>query len=316
MRSPWGRLQSIWTGGDGSRWVLSDPSHGVFLTQGGVEGLGMPKFDLYKTSSPARPGSRYRGSRAQDRDAFWPLYVYSDSSSAEWRERDRAFWATMDPDVAGVWTIIDTEGRSRSLRCRFSESDDTFERDPFQFGWQLYGITLTAEEPFWFGEPQYRSVVAETPVDFFGAGAPPFHISVGNTLANASIDNPGENDAPLLYVLDGPWDSGASVGVGTDATVYGAAIATGKSVVIDTHPGLEGASLIDTPDAAAFPPGSQEWLDEVSRRYLVGTDVFTSLTSVALGVRVAPGESKPLAFTATGGGAIRTVLTPTYRRAW
>jgi hypothetical protein len=306
-----------WTGWDGSVWPITDSGSGVFVTDGGIKGLHMPPFDRWTSTSPMLAGSRYLGSKATERECFWPLFLYSDVSSDEWLERDAAFWASLRPDEVGVWSV--TAGKvTRTLKCRFVESDDAFTRDPVSRGWNLYGITLVAEQPFWTGALEVRSFTNEQPVAFFGAEHSPvpetalLFISSGSTLASAEIDNPGDEEGWPVFVLDGPWDSGASVGVGSGVTAYNAAVAAGSSVVIDNRPGLRRVEEIATPTAK---PGTVEWWDAVN---VSGTDRISNVdpSQFALGVSVPRKATSPLAIEATGAGAVHVALEPLYHRAF
>jgi hypothetical protein len=309
------RLHMSWVGWDGGEWDITDPQSGVFLTQGGVRGLDAVTPAPWSSSSPALDGSRYRGERIPERECFWSLYVYSDESSQEWLERDRAFWRTMRRGKVGRWTVQTPDGTQRWLDLRFTEVDQGFERDPVAFGWHLYGVRLTAWQPYWAGELVTRSFANEPPVPFYASehvSPDPgslFYISSGSTLALAAIDNPGDVDAYPIFVFDGPWEAGASAGIGSDVTVYGASVAAGKSVVIDTRPDRLGAKQIDTPTADV---GSDAWLVAVEAD---GVDVFTSLSSLASSV-VPSGEDAPLAISATGQGSVHVAVLPLYERAW
>lgn len=310
------RLSMTWTGWDGSVWPLTDPSSGAFVTDGGVRGLHMPPVQRYTSESPALSGSRWRANRTQERECFWPVYVYSDVSSEEWLERDRAFWRSLDPSRYGTWTVSTPEGQSRFLRCHLSESDDSFDRDPAAFGWHLYGVTLMAEQPYWTGAVHRRSFQNDPPVPFYGADHSPvpvddlFFISSGSSTASATIDNPGDIDAWPVFVLDGPWDAGASVGIDGNVTTYGDSIPAGQSVVVDTRPDRLGAKQISTPTAD---PGSDAWMDALDAP---GTDKFTSLTALALNVSVAAGDNVPLDVTVSGQGTLHVAVQPLYYRAW
>lgn len=313
-------LSMTWTGWDGSVWELTQSSAGVFLTDGGVRGLHMPPVQRYTSQSPSVPGSRWRGSRTGERECFWPLFVYSDESSQAWLERDRAFWRTMRPDQLGTWSVTDPGGVTRSLACRFSDSEDSLTRDPVAFGWNLYGITLVAEQPFWSGPPVVRSFTAGAGVPFFGGvgepGGPPFYPSRGNTAASAKVDNPGDVDVYPVYVLNGPVDSGATVGVGSKVTTYGAAVVAGKSVVIDHRPGRRGARQIDTPTVS---PESAEWWALIDAAVDSGDDMIRAgnVTQANFQVApIAPGEAQALAINFTGTGAIHVGLNPLHYRAY
>lgn len=288
---PWPGCSQTWTGWDGSLWQISgDPSSGVRLKEG-VRGLAMPQWQRYSTLSPAVPGSRHRGSVASDREVLWPLGVYNDVGSAEWIAYDRAFWRTMHPDRPGLWRFTSPTGQTRSLPCRFvTDGQHTFRTDPSRMGWQLYAVALLADEPFWQGEPIVRSFKAAAPAPFFGAGAPSFAISSGSTLANATIDNPGDEPSFPVWTLEGPFTS-ATVGVDGRSIVVPFALAAGQSLVIDPRP---------TEQTAIDQAG-------VERTGQLGAVDFAA---------VPPGVSVPLTLSMVGTGTVTAELTPLYFRAW
>lgn len=310
----WARAKHTWTGWDGAVWEISDPSTGVFLTQGGVRGLHLPPHNRYTKDSPALHGTRHQGSRVLERECFWPLYVYSDAGSAGWVELDRAFWSSMHRDKPGVWRV-EVEGQARELSCRFMESEDGYARDPVYFGWSAYGVRLVAaDDPFWRGEWVVRQFDnTTTATDFFGAGAPPFYITSSSQLASARIDNPGDEPSHLVYLLHGPFDS-ATVGIGDPGAVteYVVPVPAGRSVVIDTRPVMPAtARLIDTPTAA---PGSDEWEAQV---FDVPTEsAFAGTGALALNSPLQPGQERPLSISMVGAGSVTVAHRPPHARAW
>lgn len=313
----WQRLVMTWTGWDGNAWELTDWTGGLFLTQGGTRGLLMPPVERYASQSPAIAGSSWHGSRTAERECFWPLYVYSDAGSAEWLALDDAFWRTLQPDQLGVWSVTVPDGTTRTLVCRFSEAEDGIDQDPAVRGWQLYGITLVAEQPYWLGPLSYRHFEVGEGVPAFPADwvSPPdgsvIFISPSTTLASAQIDNPGDLEAPLVYVLEGPWDAGATVGVGTAVNTYASSIPEGQSIVVDMRAGAHlGAWSMATPADLGGSPG---WWQAVNA---ASTSVLSNLSRVALNVSVAPGRSRVLSVNATGQGRIHAAIEPRYWRAW
>jgi hypothetical protein len=287
----WIGLQPTWTGWDGSTWNLSDPTSGVMLLRGGTRGLTMPPVQRLTSDSPGVPGSRHRGYRVAEREVFWPLFVFKDSDSAGWVEHDRAFWRTMHPDRPGVWSVSHPDGGSRSLRCRFvDDGEHAFDLLPVRFGWAKYGVTLVAEQPFWQGQPIIRSWKAADPVDFFGSGAPDFHITPGSTLADAVMDNPGDEPAHVTWTVHGPTSS-VEVGVGGRIIEVPFPLAEGESLTIDTAPTAQTA--IDS--------------DGVERTAELGEVDFAPLP---------PGQSVSLSLNMVGSGMVSATITPLYHRAW
>lgn len=184
----WRGLKMSWTGWDGSEWALTSPSSGLFLMKG-VRGLAFPKFERYASSASGIAGSRHRGSRFDDREAFWPLYLYSDAGSQGFIERDSAFWASLHPDFEGTWSVEQPDGSKRSLALRLKDVDDT-NAEAVLRGWAKYGITLLADDPFWSGERVSRTWAQADMRAFLppsaGAG---FAVSSGSTLATAKASN-------------------------------------------------------------------------------------------------------------------------------
>lgn len=310
-------MRLFWTGWDGTTWDLTGNDSGVRVLADGIRGLGVPNAKDWTSESPNLPGRFYRGYRATEREVHWIAFVYSDVSSAQWLEYDRAFWRSMRLGKFGTLTAQTPNGKQRTLDLhRNPEMTDEYARDPVKVGWCAYPIDQIAERPYWQGEIVRRSFISEDPVAFFGAEHDPvpdddlLFISSGNTLANATITNPGDVDSSPIFVLDGPWDSGASVGVGSNLTTYGAAVADGTSIVIDTRPDKYGAKQITTPTAT---PGSPEWMDAIEAE---GTDKFTSLSALALDLTIPAEETVDLEISATGNGSVHVVLPSLYERAW
>ncbi len=289
--NPWPGITNTWTGWDGSVWNLSSDSGstGVVLRPG-VRGRNMPPITHHESESEARAGSRWRSSRTNKREVFWPISVFKDTNSQEWIEYARAFWRTMHPEKPGLWTVTQPDGTTRSLVCRFV--DDGQHADdwaPGVFGWAQYGITLQAEDPYWSGTPITRSW--RTGVDalpFIGEyGGPPFQISAAQTIASASIPNPGDVDAFVTWTLEGPIDAGATVGAGGNLVGYTGSLAGGDVLVINTR--------------------------DMSAR-LNGVRVSQNLSPRDFAPIPAGGEVE-LSITAGGTGKITATLTPKYFRA-
>lgn len=306
-------LEHVWTGWDDTEWRLSDEASGVRLLRG-YRGLTMPPITHLSRTSPALAGSRHRGVRISDRPVFWPLYVFRGGDSQAWLEYDRAWWRTMRPTHPGEWTVVHPDGTRRSLRCRFvDDGQKAFELDPVRAGWAKYAITMTAEEPFWRGTPITRSWRGSTSQPFFGtAGGPPFHISSSHTLASASIENPGDEDAWLDYTIIGP-SSDVSVGIPGRAVQVGWNVPAGRLVRISTDPSAQTAFEIDTPPAGLTGHDREDWI--AAEIAAAGVEKTNQLVTV----RFAPVpalEVAPLDLHLTGTGSVEVSLTPLYHRAW
>lgn len=277
-----------WEAWDGVTWDLLDPAAGTFLA-GEVRGLTMPTGTRYTTSSPAVAGTSDLGEHVDEREAFWPLFVWHDGGSQAWIERDRAFWRGLRRGKFGSWVVVHPDGTERRLRCRFvDDGGHSYPVDPTRKGWALYGVTLVAPMPYWQGTPVVRSFKAADPVEFFQADG--LHISPGSHIDSASIPNDGDVEGWLVWTITGPTTS-VSVGVGGDLVEVPFPLAAGESLTIDTHPTAQtaidhtGADRTDELGAVDFAP-------------------------------VEPGERVDLDITVVGTGYVTATLTPLYERAW
>lgn len=289
--APGGALRMSWTGPDGSVWELSDWTISGLRLGSDVRGMGMPSSSRFSSVSPAVAGSMFRGSRVLEREVFWPLHVLADPGQA-WVDRDGAFWRTMRPDAAGSWAVTGPDGSTRTLACRWVSTEDAFSIDPTLMGWAAYGVYLVADEdPFWSGAPVVRTFAPGEPVDFLDpAGSPPFHISPGNLLTSASIDNPGDVEGFPIWRVDGPVTD-VTVGVQGRVIEVPIAVAGGESLTIDTRPTAQTAIRSD------------------------GTDVTAQLGAVDF-APVPPGAVVPLTLSMTGTGSVTATLVPRYYRAF
>lgn len=251
----------------------------------------MPPAQRFTSESPAVPGARFRGARVLAREVFWPLSVLQDGPQG-WVDLDAAFWATMRPDLAGSWAVTAPDGLTRTLTCRWLSTDDGFPLDPASAGWASYGVYLVAEDdPFWSGAPVVRSFSSGAPVDFFDpGGSPPFHISAGNLLAAATVDNPGDVEAHPIWRIDGPVTD-VTLGVDGRTIEVPITVADGDHLVVDSRPAHQTAVRDD------------------------GTDVTSELGAVDF-APVPPGAVVPLTLSMVGTGTVTATLTPRWYRAW
>lgn len=255
-RNPWSGASVSWEGADGSLWSL-DPESGVFLLPG-VRGLTLPPMDQFTSRLSGGHGQRFRGWSAGPREVFWPLCIFEDTTDEGWLERDAAFWRSLRPDVAGTWTVTHPNGTSRSLKLRLtSDGDKAWDVAPGSRAWTDYGIYLVADQPFWEGQVVGSPVWGqdEAPVDFIPAeGAPDFYLSGASTVGNASLTNPGDVDAPLVWTVTGPTTS-VSLTVGGDTIGVPFPVLDGQTLVIDTGAPvalLDGVDVTGQLDAAGF----------------------------------------------------------------
>lgn len=284
----WEGVTHRWRGWDGSEWNLSDVEGGAFLLNEGLEGLGMPDITNYTHSSPVVHGQGWDGWLATGRKVFWTLGIFHDSSSAGWVERHRAFWKTMRPGKTGVWSLEFPGGEKLSLTLRFKgHGDHSYTTDPVHRGWEVYGIELFPEQPFWEGPPVVKKWESGKQVPFLGPAdvGPPFFPSPATTLGTATLTNPGDVESFIRWTITGPTTS-VTVGVGGENTVIPFSIPDGKKLVIDTDPRTLTAELN-------------------------GVDVMNQLREFNY-PELPPGEDVKLSLTMEGTGSVEARFTPYY----
>lgn len=304
----WVGTPMTWLGADGTEWSLTDRSRGVALKKG-VRGLLFPQFTRFSSSSPAVPGSRHKGSRALDREVFWPVKVFSNAGSIEWMKLNRAFWRSFDPDVEGTWTVHHPDGTKRSLQCRFQEVDDILDRNPSKVGWQTYQIRLLADQPFWVGEPVTDSWRSTTQRNYYLtageiAALPPGtinYLSSGSDLASATFTNDGDVPAYPVWHAVGPLND-VSVGVEGQTLTIPFDVPDGKAVEIDTHP-VTGQRL-----------WYGDW-DPVARAVVNRVNRTGELSGDQRFVPIPAGEARKLSLSWTGTGVVIATIVPLYRSA-
>jgi hypothetical protein len=261
-----------WEGWDGSNWSLSDDSSGLVLRRD-VRGLGGITIEHHRDEHASLAGSRWRDFRATNREIYLPVYLFSDGTSQDWVEHNRAFTRTLRAGRTGWLHILHPDGTHRRIQARYERGlEEAYNLDPAFFGWANYGIYLTAEQPYWeAAEPITQVWRAPKPVFFFGGGdtpgpaGPPWGVSVEKTLASATITNPGDVEAWPRWIYRGAATS-ATVGIGDELVGIPIALTAGQSVTVDMNPyvqmatredGTDVTSQLGTFDFSPIPPGAE-----------------------------------------------------------
>lgn len=296
--SPWQGITATWTGWDGSVWPITEPASGVFLLNDGIRGMHMPKATKYKSQSPTLHGSQFRGYRFEDRDVFWPLYLYSDTSSIDWLNLNEAFWRTMQPGKTGLWTVTRPDGKSRAIELSFEDDSDWADvHGAVKSGWATYPIRLTAEQPLWMGEPITQTFGdPASDLDFYGGPTDDyvFYLSSSSSFDTAVIANPGDEPVRPVWRTSGP-HGGVTVGL-AGRLIEVPALLAGESRVIDTRPEF----------LAMFDQDGNEVTDE-----LADTSDFTGSIPPGLKVELSVEMVSPGA-----GASVSVTIVPLFHRAY
>lgn len=277
-----------WTGVDGSEWILCGPD-AVPAMQRGVKGLHMPRMDVFESSTPLVPGADILGYSLPGRAVYWPL-LFQAESPEEWQQNYSRFFRSFHPVETGVWTVGKGDNaRTLPLTGTFDGSY-SFTNDPFVTGWALIGLELYAPRPLWRGKEIRQSFFADGPVDFIpGEPGDEYYPSPVASFATATIDNPGDEPAYLLWTVEGP---ASELELGVDGAVIEVPfdLDEGDELIIDTDPAGQYATLN-------------------------GEDVTTELGFQVFGPVPARGTS-PLTITSAGAGSVSAVLVPLYWMAY
>lgn len=281
-------LGVLMTGVDGSTW---DMYGGPVRLQAGVR-LGSAEPQHWTKDSPNLDGTAWQGLRLPASDPFWPVRVITPGGGLAFRDLVSAFRNAVGRGAGEVtMTVITPENRSRFLRARYvSGFNVQTDVDPIYHEHLVYGIDWLAADPFWHVPQSPIVFQAVDPVALFPG--PPFAINPSNTVASASVLNPGDVGAWPVWTVAGPFTS-FQVGVGASTVAVAVTKIAGESVTIDMDPRRR--TVVDN-------AGANMWAN-------VTDDTFAPIP---------PGESDlSLAVTGSGTGTtISLTFDALYHEAW
>jgi hypothetical protein len=180
-------------------------------------------------------------------------------------------------------------------------------------GWDSYGITLVAEQPFWTGDPVVKSFAPPPePLPFFDPTGPQI-VNIGSSYSveNATMDNPGDVASYPRWYVDGE-TTAASVGIGDTIVDVPFTVPAGTCLVIDSDPDLIGATLYEiTVEGIGMKPS-----DRVIGTHLINPVDKTAQLGEADFAPIPAGSQVPLSLTLAGSGVVEVQLPTLYRRPW
>jgi hypothetical protein len=237
------RVHAWWTGGNGDEVHLTDCPNGIDWTDGRA-GEDLPPFTVTADVMPEgdQPAETIRGVRAAPRTLTLPLLVHAESNAA-FRVRQQRLIRAFNPlNGEGTLRYLQPDGTTRVIRALYeSGAEGDSIRDRVGLWWRLWGVTLTARDPFW------SSLAAERLSFGNGAGVGFFPL-LPVTLASSAVL--GETTATLagdvrtwgVWTIHGPADglvtlANVSLGREVKLQLSGAyELAEGETVVVDMHP--------------------------------------------------------------------------------
>lgn len=269
----------------GYGWELTDLNSPVVKLRGAT-GIGGTTPEHWWTEAPTMDGAQWGGYRTPRGELFMPLMVRGNDSK-DFMEQHRRFRQALNPSKESVLTIARPDGISRWTHCRYaSGADSPITLDPAALCRATYGITWSTD-PYWFGEPVTRRFEYQaTPAPFFPG--PPFTITRGYSLTNATVDNPGDVSTYPTWRIYAPFTA-FSVGIG-DSLLSLALSKPDGWIDVDMNP------------------------DKLTVVNQAGSDWWSAATAAAFS-EIPPGEDIPLNLTVSGPGegtAIELSFTPRY----
>lgn len=292
-----GQLGLVWVGADGSSWDLMGGP--VRASMAGIKGLGMPDVKFQVSTNAGRDGQRLRGLYRNPRSVFIPVR-FKGEWSTDVLGIQRRFWRSLGLGEYGTLVVTTPDGQARSLRCRFEDDGNyAYVLDPFTAQVTTIGLTLTADDPYWYGDRigVSYSLDPSEQVNFFGDGdpaevnaGPPFVISASSGTQAYVMSNPGDVDAWPRWSITGPAVA-FRVGVDGHAIAADYTIPAGKTLVIDTDPTVQTATLDGAP---------------------VRFQAFSTIDFAS----IPRGEAVQLMVNITGSGIVAASIEPRYERAF
>ena len=277
-------LEITWTGADGAPWNLC---RGPVTLMSGARGFGLPTPQHWRRENLSH-GAMHAGLRFPPREFFLPVRIRHQSIL----EQERAFFAGLDPRACGRLRVTTPDAQWRELELRYDDgAEGEYDVDPLVRRHTASGMRMTAEDPFWLGEP----VVAEfpyptdTPAFFTG---PPFRLAPSEVLGRSSLTNPGDVDAYAVWRIQGPC-TGFSVGIGDQVVTMTRTMTAAGYVEIDTNPAAK------------------------TIRSQTGTNLWSQAAEVSM-APLPPGEVEvtTAVLGAAAGTSVTVSFTPRYFRAW
>ena len=194
---------------------------GIYLASG-IEGFVDSKSEAVTKVYGNRPGSRLVRTRTPARSVTFTVTILNDGDVLEKDERWRRLWSYNKEATIEVTTEL---SGTRRLKCRLEEIKVDTEFDPEVMSAVDVHMSVTADNPFWYGE-EFKQEVAV------------------NTSATFTVDNANPTGVPIFpkWVVSAPgtWtlpDYAPGDGGQAKRSVGLPALSKGEDSVVDTDPG-------------------------------------------------------------------------------
>jgi hypothetical protein len=283
----------IWQGWTGDEWVLAgDRDAGTFVEQDGLAGILEPTVQYYFVENVG-DGASYQGHRIPARTVAVPIFVWADTAPLM-RAEDKRFRKTLRPERQATLVVAEPDGAKREIQLRYlSGAEGAFSGETYGKHWMRYTVTLTAEDPYFYGDPVSVKFGGGTTSDFFAGGtAPPFVISDSQLISTATVTNAGDEPAYMDWFVHGAMTNFEANGVGVIELPF--TLTGAQSASVFTNP--KDGRIIDQ-------NGTNRWPDAGNIQFLP----------------LQPGVDTDLAITVDDGDSntyVEVSFRPKYRSAW
>jgi len=222
-------------GSNGDAIELGDSSDFVLTT--GTTGFGIAATQV-RIDESAGPGGVWRHTKRGVRDLDLPVAVFgTDREDVETKLRRLS---RLLQDTNGPTKIVAnySDGKSVFLQAHYVGGAETQFGEDANKTFCKWVIQMQAPKPYWetVALESFQVGAGNT-----GRGLLPqlskLKVSSSQSLGAVIVNNPGEVESYPIWTLRGPLDT-ATISNGTQSFTYGATIASGEIITINTETGL------------------------------------------------------------------------------
>ena len=206
----------------------------------GVRGFGIPT-PLLRIDNSAGDGGVFRFSKREVREMDLPIVVLGDDQVGV-ESRLRRLSNILRGKV--TLTATYTTGESYELETYFNGGAETEFGEDANQSYCRWVVTLKAPQPFWTSvTPETFSVAASTATrgllgapDGITATLSALRVKSSQALGSVPIENVGDIDSPVTWVIQGPATS-VSISLNGVGFSYASSIEDGETITIDSELG-------------------------------------------------------------------------------
>ncbi len=237
-----------WIDANEVSWGFGAGSTNSVDLQAGAEGFKDLETDSFERDAALSDGQVFSGWRARPRAVLLPVVINGNEYNT-FEDTRKVFRDGMRPGRYGTLQVTSTDD-VRTLTARFvREVNPGNDIDPLVMGYEMATFVLIADDPWWHGAAVSKTMqTPETPRPFFEPG--PTHvlnIMSSNTVASASLENPGDVAAWPTIRIDGPSTGFSFADANGEAVAGSIVVDSGEWLIVDLSPLQQTALLYSAP---------------------------------------------------------------------